>query len=710
MHNFATSPGQPLPLGVSIGNNAYNFALFARDATAVSLLLFSSGEGPLLAELPLAPEINRTGDIWHIRLHNLDPDLRYGYRVDGPNDPQAGGRRFSPEHLLLDPYATALSGGSEWGGTDYVRRGAASPESRFQRRCCLAAEEFDWQGDRPLNLPLKDSVIYELHVRGFTSHPSSGVSHPGTYLGLIEKIPYLKELGITAVELLPVTEFDETENVNRNPFTGEKLLNFWGYSPIAFFAPKAAYASKGRNGGQVNEFKEMVKAFHRAGIEVILDIVFNHTGEGNERGPVFSFRGLANNIYYMLDQQSREYLNFSGCGNTLNCNHPMVRKLIIDALRHWVIEMHVDGFRFDLASVLGRDTDGQVLENPPMIEKIAEDPVLARTKIIAEAWDAAGLYQVGSFSKNPRWAEWNGRFRDDVRGFMTGHAGSVATLATRLSGSSDLYQQQSKSPFNSINFITSHDGFTLADLVSYDHKHNEMNGEYNRDGDNANYSWNSGWEGDSENAEIKALRARRQRSLAVILLLSQGTPMFSAGDEFGRSQQGNNNAYCQDNEISWLDWRLAEKHGDLLRFFRLLIRLRRQHPVFRRAKFFPPGEEDSIHEIRWQSLNPGATDWSPECRTLGFMLDGRAVEGEVDDDFLVLLNGGLAEANYQLPAPSPNRQWRLLLDTGATAPADIHPEETAPIYRDREITLAGLAAVVLISKPIPGKTRKGKGQ
>ncbi len=707
MNKFTISSGHPLPLGVSRGHNAYNFAIFARDATAVSLLLFSSGEGPVLAELPLAQEVNRTGDIWHIRLHNLDRSLRYGYRVDGPMDPQEGGRRFSKEHLLLDPYASALSGGSEW-GEGYVRRGTASPESRFKRRCCLVNEDFDWEGDRPLNLPLKDSVIYELHVRGFTRHPSSGVKQPGTYLGLIEKIPYLKELGITAVELLPVTEFDETENVNRNPCTGEKLLNLWGYSPIAFFAPKAAYASNGRNGGQVNEFKEMVKAFHRAGIEVILDIVFNHTGEGNERGPVYSFRGLANNIYYLLDQHSREYLNFSGCGNTLNCNHPMVRKLIIDCLRHWVIEMHVDGFRFDLAAVLGRDTDGKVLENPPMIEKIAEDPVLARSKIIAEAWDAAGLYQVGSFSKNPRWAEWNGRFRDDVRGFMTGREGSVATLATRVSGSADLYQQQHKSPFNSINFITSHDGFTLADLVSYDHKHNEMNGEYNRDGDNSNHSWNSGWEGESDDAEILALRARRQRSLAVILLLSQGTPMFSAGDEFGRSQRGNNNAYCQDNEIAWLDWRLAEKNGDLLRFFRLLIRLRREHPVFRRAKFFPPGEEDSIHEIRWQSLNPGATDWSPECRTLGFMLDGRAVEGELDDDFLILLNGGHGEVLYQLPATAPDREWHLLIDTGAPPPQDIHPEASAPLYPRREMALAGLAAAVLISKPLSVKGRKGK--
>jgi len=698
MLDFDISPGQPLPFGVSRVCNAYNFAIFAREATAVSLLFFASGEGAALAELPLDPTINRTGDVWHIQIHALDPTLRYGYRVDGPWAPELSGQRFSRQRLLLDPYATALTGGANWGEA-YRRCGEITGESRFPRRCCLANADFDWQGDRPLNLPLKDSIIYELHVRGFTRHDSAAVAHPGTYLGLVEKIPYLKELGITAVELLPVTEFDETENVNRNPFTGEKLLNYWGYSPIAFFAPKASYAARGINGGQVNEFKEMVKACHRAGLEVILDIVFNHTGEGNERGPVYSFRGLANNIYYLLDQQTRKYLNFSGCGNTVNCNHPIVRKLIIDCLRYWVIEMHVDGFRFDLAAVLGRDTDGQLLGNPPMIEKIAEDPVLARTKIIAEAWDAAGLYQVGSFSKNPRWSEWNGRFRDDVRSFMTGREGSVAALATRMSGSSDLYQQRDKSPGNGINFVTSHDGFTLADLVSYDHKHNEMNGEYNRDGDNGNHSWNSGWEGDTDNVEILALRARRQRSLAVILLLSQGTPMFSAGDEFGRSQRGNNNAYCQDNEIAWLDWRLVEKNRDLLRFFQLLIKLRRNHPVFRRAKFFPPGQEDGIHEIRWQCLQPGATDWSPGCRTLGFVLDGRAVEEGADDDFLVLLNGGFTEAGYQLPAPPAGSLWHLLIDTGAAPPADIHPEAAAPLYAGREMTLSGLAVAVLIAKP-----------
>jgi glycogen operon protein len=698
MLNFTTSPGQPLPLGVFRVHNAWNFALFSRHATAVSLLFFQSGEGSAVAEVALDSKINRTGDLWHIQVHGLDPALRYGYRVDGPWDPSGGGHRFSRQNLLLDPYAPALTGASVW-GKDYIRRGEVTPESRFRRRCCLVNDDFDWEGDRPLNIPLKDSVIYELHVRGFTVHPSAGVSRPGTFLGLIEKIPYLQELGVTAVELLPVTEFDENDNVNHNPFTGERLKNYWGYNPIAFFAPKAAYAHNGRDGGQVREFKEMVKAMHRAGLEVILDIVFNHTGEGNERGPVTSFRGLANNIYYMLDPVTRQYLNFSGCGNTLNCNHPMVRKLIMDCLHHWVIEMHVDGFRFDLASVLGRDSDGRVLENPPMVEQIAEDPVLAHTKIIAEAWDAAGLYQVGSFSKHRRWAEWNGRFRDDVRSFLTGRDGSVSALATRVGGSADLYEHQSKAPFNSINFLTSHDGFTLADLVSYNRKHNEINGEHNRDGDNHNHSWNSGLEGATGEAGVLAMRARRQRSLAVIILLSQGTPMFSAGDEFGRTQRGNNNAYCQDNEISWVDWALTEKNAALLRFFRLLIQVRRQHPVFRRNEFFPPGEEDTIHEIHWQSLKPGVVDWSPQCRTLGFMLDGRAVEGERDDDFLVLVNGGLTEAEFTLPDPPSGRSWHLLIETAADPPEDCHAEEAAPVFRARQMNLAGLGVAVLISKP-----------
>ncbi|MEN8142916.1 MAG: glycogen debranching protein GlgX, partial [Thermodesulfobacteriota bacterium] len=615
-----------------------------------------------------------------------------------PWDSGGSGHRFSDEHLLLDPYAKALTGSSDWGDL-YRRQGDNSPPDTFRRRCCLVDDDFDWEGDRPLNLPLQDSIIYEMHVRGFTRHSSSGVARPGTYLGLVEKIPYLQELGITAVELLPVTEFNENENLNRNPVTGEQLKNFWGYSSLSFFAPKASYAVNGRNGKQVREFKEMVKALHKAGIEVILDIVFNHTAEGGADGPVFCFRGLDNTIYYMLDPETSSYLNFSGCGNTLNCNHPLVRKLIIDCLRYWVIEMHVDGFRFDLASILGRDSDGTVLENPPMIEKIAEDPILANTKIIAEAWDAAGLYQVGSFSSHPRWAEWNGHFRDDIRALMSGF-GSVGAAATRISGSADLYEEDEKAPSNSINFITSHDGFTLYDLVSYDHKHNEANGEGNRDGSDLTHSWNSGVEGETDDPGIRSLRFRRIRTLAVILFLSQGTPMFVAGDEFGRTQLGSNNPYCQDNEISWLNWEMAETNKDLLRFFQHLIALRMNHPIFRRADFFPrSGLEPDLHEIHWQALQAGEPDWSPDCRTLGFMLDCLAVPDCGGDDFFIMLNSSLDPVPVEIPEPSPGRCWHLLADTGAQAPDDIYQEDEAPLFSGQQYDLMGMAALVLISKP-----------
>lgn len=499
--------------------------------------------------------------------------------------------------------------------------GKENSREQILRRCCIVDDHFDWEGDRPLNIPLQESIIYELHVRGFTCHPSSQVDHPGTYEGLVRKIPYLKKLGITAVELMPVTEFYENENTRHDPITGKRLKNFWGYSPLAFFAPKASYAVNGVNGNQVREFKEMVKALHKAGIEVILDIVFNHTAEGGMDGPTYSFRGLDNTIYYLLGPE-KEYLNFSGCGNTLNCNHPLVRNMIMDCLRYWVIEMHVDGFRFDLASILGRDSKGEVLQNPPVVEQIAEDPVLATTKIIAEAWDAAGLYQVGSFSEHARWAEWNGRFRDDIRAFMCGHDGMVPALATRIAGSADLYQKGDLCPYNSINFVTSHDGFTLYDLVSYNEKHNFRNGEENRDGDNHNISWNSGVEGDTADDDVIRLRFRRMKTMAVLLFLSQGTPMFVAGDEFGRRQRGNNNAYCQDNEISWVDWQLAEQNSGLFRFFRLLISLRKENIVFGREDFFSEPDRSGTPEILWQSHQPGKQDWSDDCKSLAFLLKG----------------------------------------------------------------------------------------
>ncbi|RMD52954.1 MAG: glycogen debranching enzyme GlgX, partial [Nitrospirae bacterium] len=498
---------------------------------------------------------------------------------DGPYDPRGAGHRFNRDIVLVDPYTQALTDSHKWGDNENELI-HSEVENYLKRASCVVVDDFDWQGDKPLNIPLQNSIIYELHVRGYTVHTSSGVKHPGTFKGLIEKIPYLKSLGITAVELMPIAEFNENDNYFRNPFTGEKLKNFWGYSTIAFFAPKASYASAKKDGAQIREFKELVREFHKAGIEVILDVVFNHTAEGGEKGPVFSFKGLDNSIYYILSPEDKEYMNFSGCGNTINCNHPIVRNFIIDCLRYWVIEMHVDGFRFDLASILGRDRNGNILSNPPIIERIAEDPILSKTKLIAEAWDAAGLYQVGSFYGS-RWAEWNGKFRDDVRKFISGYPGTLSALATRFAGSADLYRDSGRRPYHSINFVTSHDGFTLYDLVSYNKKHNYANGEDNRDGMDENFSWNCGVEGETEDLNIMNLRWRQIKNYATILLLSQGVPMILAGDEFGRTQKGNNNAYCQDNEISWVNWELAEKNNHLLRFFKYLIILRRLHPVFR---------------------------------------------------------------------------------------------------------------------------------
>lgn len=682
---FTVTSGQPLPFGATISGGAVNFSLFSRHAQQVSLLLYQAGRAKEVAEIPLHPINNRTGDIWHLAIEKLDLSYLYAFRLQGPYEPRGAGHMFQAERILIDPYAKALAGGEKWGITP----------GQDGWRCVLVEPGFDWEGDRPLNIPLQKSIIYEMHVRGFTRGKGSGVKHPGTYQGVIEKIPYLKELGITAVELMPVTEFDENENINQNPSTGERLKNFWGYSPIAFFAPKASYAVNGFAGRQVTEFKRLVKALHKAGIEVILDIVFNHTGEGDHNGPTLSFRGIDNTIYYLLDRGSRNYLNFSGCGNTLNCNHPLVRSFIIECLHYWVMEMHVDGFRFDLASILGRDQNGEVLINPPMVEQIAEDPLLANTKIIAEAWDAAGLYQVGHFSKHSRWAEWNGKFRDDVRAFTSGQHDSVAKLATRIAGSSDLYQPSSRPPCNSINFITSHDGFTLYDLVSYNHKHNEHNGEKNQDGDNHNLSWNSGVEGRSRARTVNEIRLRRLKTMAVILFLSQGTPMLVAGDEFCRTQQGNNNAYCQDNEISWLDWRLAQKNAGVVRFFQMLIALRKNHPVFSRADFFSHDRRAKNREIIWQSDKKDQENWAPQCQVLCFLLSGK--QNKTDNDFFVILNGHKQFREVEIPAALNGRKWRLIIDTSLHPPHDFISEGSADLLQTNSLMVAGMGAMVLIA-------------
>lgn len=671
------SPGHPLPLGATQNGPSVNFALFCRHAIRVELLIYKPGAPSPCREFPLIPPDHRTGDIWHIEILNLPVKFEYVYRICSEESDRCASRQLS-----IDPYGRRITGGERWG-----------VPATGGWRCGFGEEDFDWAGDQPLHRPLKDAIIYELHVRGFTRHPSAKVKHPGTFLGIVEKIPYLQSLGITAVELLPMSEFDENENKATDPLTGVTLKNFWGYSPLAYFAPKASYAAN--SGQQVREFKFMVKALHKAGIEVILDVVFNHTGEGNEQGRAISFKVLGNNIYYLLDPKTNEYFNFSGCGNTVNCNHPVVQEFIIDCLRYWVMEMHVDGFRFDLASIMSRGQRGEVLTQPPLVERIAEDPILAHTKIIAEAWDATGLYQVGHFSSNPRWAEWNGRFRDDVRAFMAGYPHMTAKLATRVAGSSDLYQYSQRHPCNSINFLTSHDGFTLWDLVSYNDKHNDRNGEDNRDGDNNNLSWNSGKEGFSKAQKVQALREKRIRSMAVVLLLSQGVPMLLAGDEFCRTQHGNNNAYCQDNSISWLDWRLAESNASTVRFFRILIRLRKRHRHFRRTDFFTPPTLQTPAEIIWQGAKLGAEDWSHENKLLCFMLVGNKTMAE--PDFWVIISAAPHETKVDLPTSSNGGPWRQVINTALTSPHDIVPEAEALPVTGFSITVPPFAAIVLIS-------------
>ncbi len=671
--------GHPTPLGASARHGGVNFALFSSRATAVTLRLFAPGDPEVLAEQPLDPTVHRTGNVWHVGVIGIDASFEYAWRVDGPSEPLPIDR-FDPAVQLVDPYALAISGAETWRGgagahpaPDEIggaarARGDTAPSRVRARRSVIVEEEFDWGDEHRPDTHLADSVIFELHVRGFTRHASSAVEHPGTFAGIVEKIPYLKELGVTAVELMPVTEFEELDNPNVNPTTGERLVNYWGYDPINFFALKSSYASKPRGTGPVREFKTMVKALHDAGIEVILDVVFNHTAEKDEDGPTFSFRGLDNAVYYLVDPRTGEYVDYSGCGNTVNCNHPVVRDMILDALRYWVTEMHVDGFRFDLASILGRGRDGKVLSDPPLLERIAADPVLAGIKLIAEAWDAAGLYQVGSFPSWGRWAEWNGRFRDDVRRLVRGEPGMIPALATRLAGSSDLYEDDGRAPYHSVNFVTSHDGFTLLDLVSYDRPHNETNGQDGLDGSPENFSWNCGAEGPSSSETIRELRRRQMKNLATLTLLSQGVPMILAGDELGRTQNGNNNAYCHDDETSWIDWSLLEANRDLLRFFRMLIAFRRRHPALRRRTFF----ENGNGEVHWHGTRLEQPDWSEQSRSLGMHIVSKDDGAE---DIYLIVNAHWQPHRFELPAPSRDGRWHLFVDTAAESPYDIRDEE-----------------------------------
>ena len=690
--DFEITRGHPWPLGATLARNGINFAVISGSARAVSLVIFGDCVPHPLVEFPLDPVTNKTGDIWHAHIYGLDPWINYAYRVFADDYYRKEGV------LVLDPYARATCGGEIWGQPKTIHRNGHLMPFRLST---IIDENFDWETDQPLNTPLKNTIIYEMHVRGFTQHHSSEVMKPGTFAGIIEKIPYLKELGITAVELMPVTDFDELGATKRNPITGEKLKNYWGYDPISFFALKSAYAHDKTSGGAVLEFKKMVKALHKSGIEVILDIVFNHTAEGNEHGEMYNFKGLDRDTYYLFDKKTRHYLNYSGCGNTVNCNHPVVRSMIIDALRYWIMEMHVDGFRFDLASILSRGPDGEVLKDPPILERIALDPVLKKTKIIAEAWDAAGLYQVGDFPHWQRWMEWNGKFRDDIRRYIKGDGGMIPLLARRLSGSSDLYEDDGREPYHSVNFVSCHDGFPLADLVMYNKKHNLANGEQNRDGENYNNSFNYGVEGPSENQAIVKVRNRQLKNFVTILMLSQGVPMFHAGDEFGRTQEGNNNAYCQDNIISWVDWSLIKKSENFHRFFKTMIAFRKAHPNLRRTKF-RVDTHDGIPEMSWHGTELAKPDWSEKSNTLGLLLaaqDGK--NNESDCDIFIIFNSDTRKKIFELPHLLNSKKWHRTLDTYADEPNDIFEAGKEEMLTDQKIySLGSRSCAVFISKTI----------
>ena len=695
----------PLPYGALMHDMGVQFLVFSRSATAMRVLLYDHPDDPEPTEvIRLSPEKDRWGDIWSTFVPGIEAGQLYHFQADGPFDPEKG-QRFDSNARLIDPYSRALAGHFLFGDDGIVR----PPKS------VVIDDYFDWRGDRHLRRELADTVIYEMHVRGFTKSPSSGVEHPGTYLGVIEKIPYLKSLGVTAVELMPLHEFP-TESPSG---IKKETSNYWGYDPMAFFAPHRGYASGTEPGCQVREFKEMVRSLHAAGIEVILDVVFNHTAEGNECGSTFSFKGLENSVYYMLGDGGSSYRNYSGCGNTINGNHPIVREMIFLCLRHWVHNYHIDGFRFDLASILSRDRNGEILPNPPIVEVITEDPMLADTKIIAEAWDAAGAYQVGSFG-TMRWAEWNGRYRDDVRRFWRGDHGMRQHLATRLAGSSDLYSDNGRRPYHSINFLTSHDGFTMNDLVSFREKHNEANGEGNRDGDNNNLSDNYGVEGSTTNLDIAHLRTRQIRNMLATLMVSQGVPMLLYGDECRRTQQGNNNAYCQDNELSWFDWSLIENNADLFRFTREIIRFRLGNPTIRRRSFFLGNISgvDGLPDVEWFLPDGSQVDWQASAPSLTCFASAltpaihtedrnnvpeHSLEG-VSRHVLFMMHADSQPQEFMIPRVPQIAElpWRLFVDTSQTSPHDIYPDQTGRIVlADEKLLMPEKSMMILVADAIP---------
>jgi isoamylase len=664
------SEGKSFPLGATPCPGGANFSVFSRNATDVKLLLFDdAGDVRPSRVVRIVPASNRTYHYWHAFVPGVQPGQIYGYRVHGPVDPSSG-MRFDPSKVLLDPYGRGVVVPKSYSRDAAGKEGDNAAVA--MKSVVVDSRAYDWEGDAPLKRPSSQTIVYEMHVRGFTRHPSSGVAEErrGTFAGLIEKIPYLQELGITAVELLPVFQFDAKD-------CPPGKVNYWGYAPVSFFAPHQAYSSRQDPLGPVDEFRDMVKALHRAGIEVILDVVFNHTAEGDHSGPTISFRGLDNSVYYILEKDRSNYANYTGCGNTLNANNPIVRRMIVDSLRYWVEEMHVDGFRFDLASILTRDGSGNVLANPPVLWDIESDPLLAGTKMIAEAWDAAGLYQVGGFVGDS-WKEWNGRFRDDARSFFRGEEGSTARFADRLLGSPEIYGHEEREPEQSVNFVTCHDGFTLNDLVSYDQKHNEANGENNRDGADDNRSWNCGIEGPTDDPEVEKLRNRQVKNFLTVTALSVGVPMILMGDEVRRTQGGNNNAYCQDNEISWFDWNLVAKHADLHRFVRLLMARRLLRDVEHERRRMSLNQLLRQAKSTWHGVKLNQPDWSLHSHSVAFTAEIRTEKLL----FHLILNAYWEPLDFELPpsesgAKSPWRRW---IDTALESPYDIVEWQNAPSF------------------------------
>jgi isoamylase len=685
--------GRSSPLGATVVDGGVNFSLFSRTASGVEILFFDRVEDAAPSRaVRIDPATNRTYHYWHTFVPGVRPGQIYGYRVEGPSAP-ARGLRFDSAKVLLDPYGQGVVVPKNYS------RDAAHQEgdnaATAMKSVVVDPSAYDWEGDIPLSRPSARTIIYEMHVRGFTRHPSSGVGEKtrGTYAGLIEKIPYLQQLGITAVELLPVFQFDAQD-------CPAGKVNYWGYAPISFFAPHQAYSSRQDPLGPVDEFRDIVKALHRADIEVILDVVFNHTAEGDQRGPTLSFRGIDNPTYYILEEGGSRYANYTGCGNTLNANHPVVRRMIVDSLRYWVKEMHVDGFRFDLASILARDSSGHPLPNPPVLWDIESDPALAGTKLLAEAWDAAGLYQVGSFVGDA-WKEWNGRFRDDVRDFFRGEPGSLRRVADRMVGSPEIYGHKQREAEQSVNFVTCHDGFTLNDLVSYNHKHNEANGEDNRDGANDNRSWNCGIEGPTDDPAVEKLRNRRVKNFLTVTLMSLGVPMILMGDEVRQTQRGNNNAYCQDNETSWFDWNLVKKHADVHRFASLLIARRLLRDVEHERQRVSLTTFLREANKAWHGVRLYQPDWDDRSHSVALGAELRK-EGLL---FHLILNAYWEPLAFELPRPTDGNLWRRWIDTALESPHDIVPWQAAPTVTGNTYRVESRSVAMLFTDAGTGKVK-----